>query len=178
MRGEAAGQGGRGFKVRCSAGGITVSKVQTEQKPAARQSVRKGDIPTRSTAMTPQAMRTAALQVHIVCMYMCRHPAAARLISPLLPDVPLRRAHIEGAVLPAYPPSAPTTQATTAAANTARAIRTSSKGSEHDHSWSLDEGGWPISTAASLHRSRPRFHLVLLAYTGTHHTPSEQHHQH
>ena len=123
MLGE-AGQGGRGFKVRCSAGGITVSKVQTEQKPAARQSVRKGDIhvPTRSTAMTPQAMRTAALQVHIVCMYMCRHPAAAPLISPLLPDVPLRRAHIEGAVLPAYPPSAPTTQATTAAANTARAM--------------------------------------------------------
>jgi len=41
-----------------------------EQKPAARLSVRKGDKPTRgppSTAMTPQAMRTVALQVHTVC---------------------------------------------------------------------------------------------------------------
>ena len=40
-------------------------------------------------------------------------------------------------------------------------------------SFVVPDGGWPISTAASLHRSRPRFHLVLLAYctqTGRHHT--------
>lgn len=41
----------------------------------------------------------------------------------------------------------------------------------------VPDGGWQISTAASLHRSRPRFHLVLLAYctqTRRMHTPHHQ----
>ena len=40
-----------------------------------------------------------------------------------------------------------------------------------------DHGGWLISTAASLHRSRPRFHLVLLAVLAymDRHTPTPHH---
>ena len=39
----------------------------------------------------------------------------------------------------------------------------------------VPDGGWLISTAASLHRSCPRFHLVLLADTDTdRHAPHHQ----
>lgn len=48
---------------------------------------------------------------------------------------------------------------------------------EEARSFMVPDGGWQISTAASLHRSRPRFHLVLLAYctqTRRMHTPHHQ----
>ena len=75
--------------------------------------------------MTPQAMRTVALQVHSL-LYVCTSVAIILRVNyhPIYRCCPMcdsaAPAHIEGGALPGHPP---TTQATTAAAaNTARAM--------------------------------------------------------
>lgn len=129
---------------------------------------------SRATTMTPpgHAYRSPASE----CMlYVCISVAILLLrISSLLRNVTLRctgarclyrMSSLEEACRDILP-RPPTTQATTATANTARAMSArAARGAAR--SFVVPDGGWPISTAASLHRSRPRFHLVLLADTDT-----------
>lgn len=108
-------------------------------------------------------------------MYICRHPA--RQISPspplLLPDVPPRctctyergRRPARLVLLPPPRPPPPPPKPPVPCPHEQQG--------EGARSFMVPGGGWLISTAASLHRSRPRFHLVLLADTDTYrHTPA------